>query len=91
MNPSVLGGEGREGHYGLHGTRERAKLVGGELAIWSEVDSGTEVHLSIPASRAYSKPVRHFWLFEKLSRKDTDAKKRSSHECRRPDSDSRVR
>ena len=29
IDPKVLGGEGREGHYGLHGMRERAKLVGG--------------------------------------------------------------
>jgi hypothetical protein len=53
--------------------RERAKLVGGELTIWSEVDSGTELELSIPASRAYTKSVRRFWFFEKLSKKDTNA------------------
>ena len=49
IHREVLSGDGREGHFGLHGMRERAKLVGGELAIWSEVDSGTEVELSIPA------------------------------------------
>lgn len=76
IHREVLSGDGREGHFGLHGMRERAKLVGGELAIWSEVDSGTEVELSIPASRAYTKPLRRFWLFEKLSKKDTDAKKK---------------
>jgi signal transduction histidine kinase len=76
IDHSVLGGDGREGHYGLHGMRERAKLVGGELAIWSEADSGTEVELSIPASRAYTKSVRRFWIFEKLSKKDTDAKEK---------------
>jgi len=32
---------------------ERAKLMGGKLTVWSEVESGTEVELSIPASRAY--------------------------------------
>ena len=31
----VLSGDGREGHYGLPGMRERAKLIGGKLAIWS--------------------------------------------------------
>src|SRR5207248_6886230 len=62
INREVLSGDGREGHFGLHGMRERAKLVGGELAIWSEVDSGTEVELSIPASRAYTKSVRRFWF-----------------------------
>ena len=29
-------GDGRAGHYGLHGMRERAKLVGGKLAVWSD-------------------------------------------------------
>ncbi len=76
INQEVLGADGREGHFGLHGMRERAKLVGGELAIWSEVDSGTEVELSIPASRAYTKPIRRFWFFEKLSRKDAAAKEK---------------
>jgi len=76
IHRDVLGGDGREGHFGLHGMRERAKLVGGDLTIWSEVDSGTEVELSIPASRAYTKSLRRFWLFEKLSKKDTDAKEK---------------
>ena len=76
IHSEVLSGDGREGHFGLHGMRERAKLVGGELAIWSEVDSGTEVELSIPASRAYTKSRRRFWLFEKLSKKDRGAKEK---------------
>jgi signal transduction histidine kinase/ligand-binding sensor domain-containing protein len=76
MDPSVLGRDGREGHYGLHGMRERTKLVGGDLAIWSELDSGTEVELSIPASRAYTKSVRRFWFLEKLSKKDTGPKEK---------------
>jgi signal transduction histidine kinase/ligand-binding sensor domain-containing protein len=73
IQPEVLRGDGREGHYGLHGMRERAKLVGGELTIWSEVGSGTEIELIIPASRAYVKPTRRFW-FRKASRTDTDVK-----------------
>jgi signal transduction histidine kinase len=76
IDRELLSGDGREGHYGLNGMRERAKLVGGELAIWSEADSGTEVELSIPASRAYTKSVRRFWFLEKLSKKDTDAKEK---------------
>jgi signal transduction histidine kinase len=72
----LLSGDGREGHFGLHGMRERAKLAGGDLAIWSEADSGTEVELSIPASRAYTKSVRRFWFLEKLARKNTDAKEK---------------
>jgi signal transduction histidine kinase len=45
--------EGRSGHWGLQGMRERAKLLGGQLEVWSELDSGTEIQLSIPASIAY--------------------------------------
>jgi signal transduction histidine kinase len=44
-----------EGHYGMAGMQERAKLVGGTLSIWSEIDSGTEAELTIPASVAYGK------------------------------------
>jgi signal transduction histidine kinase len=54
-----LDGDGYAGHYGLRGMRERAKLMGGKLAVWSELNSGTEVELSISASRAYEiSPVR---------------------------------
>jgi signal transduction histidine kinase len=54
IDPKVLIHDGQAGHYGLHGMRERAKLVGGRLDVWSELDSGTEVELSIPATIAYS-------------------------------------
>jgi len=53
IDPGLLSEEGRPGHYGLRGIRERAKLLGGKLEVWSEHDSGTELELSIPASRAY--------------------------------------
>ena len=63
----LLRAEGREGHFGLHGMRERAKLAGGKLVIWSGPDAGTEVELSIPASHAYSKASRpRSWLAEKV-------------------------
>jgi signal transduction histidine kinase len=53
MDPSVAH-RGREGHFGLHGMRERAKLIGGKLTFWSRLDTGTEVELKVPAARAYS-------------------------------------
>ena len=56
IDPKVLAEGGRTGHYGMPGMQERAKLVGGKLAIWSELDSGTETELTIPASLAYAKP-----------------------------------
>jgi signal transduction histidine kinase len=55
IDPNVLSGGGRAGHYGLPGMRERAKLLGGKLAVWSEPQSGTEAELTIPASVAYLK------------------------------------
>jgi signal transduction histidine kinase/ligand-binding sensor domain-containing protein len=63
----VLSGDGREGHYGLPGMKERAKLVGGKLTIWTELDSGTEIELVIPGTRAYVKSRRPFWYFGKRS------------------------
>jgi hypothetical protein len=40
---------------------ERAKLVGAKLAVWSELDSGTETELTIPGSIAYSKSHAAHW------------------------------
>jgi signal transduction histidine kinase len=54
IDPKLLSHDGREGHFGLRGMRERAKLMGGKLTVWSELDAGTEVELSIPAARAYT-------------------------------------
>ena len=39
---------GRESHWGLHGMRERARNLGGQLRIWSRQDAGTEVEISVP-------------------------------------------
>lgn len=55
IDPHVLEVGGRTGHYGLASMRERADLVGGRLAIRSELDFGTEVELCIPASAAFAK------------------------------------
>jgi signal transduction histidine kinase/ligand-binding sensor domain-containing protein len=68
------------GHFGLRGMRERANLLGGKLAVWSEIDCGTEVELRIPASLAYETSTgrRRSWLADKLmgklAQKDTEAK-----------------
>ena len=53
IDPAVLSGQGSEGHYGLHGIRERATLIGAKLTVWSEVDGGTEVELCLPVGTAY--------------------------------------
>ena len=71
IDSKLLSGVGRPGHFGLHGMRERAKLAGGQLMVWSEIDSGTEVELTVPGSQAYEKSpaTRRSWLTEKLSQK----------------------
>jgi signal transduction histidine kinase len=45
--------EGRPGHYGLPGMRERARQIGATFVIWSGVGTGTEIKVSIPGSIAY--------------------------------------
>ena len=61
IDPAVLSGQVPEGHFGLNGMRERAKLAGGDLTVWSEVHAGTEVELRIPASIAYTASRRGSW------------------------------
>ena len=69
MNAAVLSSDGLEGHYGLRGMRERATLIQGELAVWSELDEGTEVELRVPASAAYTTDRKHSWLMQKFAGK----------------------
>ena len=45
--------QGREGHWGLSGMRERAQEIGGKLKVWSRIGAGTEVELNIPSNLAY--------------------------------------
>jgi signal transduction histidine kinase/ligand-binding sensor domain-containing protein len=65
IDPAILSSEGRGGHYGLPGMRERATLIGGKLVVWSEVDAGTEVELRVPASTAYATAQRPSWFSRK--------------------------
>ncbi len=62
IEPAVLGKDHALGHWGLRGMRERAKLVGGSLEVWSELDSGTEIDLNIPAVNAYAKAPASRWF-----------------------------
>jgi signal transduction histidine kinase len=52
IEPALLE-EGRPGHFGLPGMRERARQIGAEVTIWSGVGTGTEIEVSIPGSIAY--------------------------------------
>jgi hypothetical protein len=49
--------------------RERATLIKGKLAVWSEVNEGTEVELRVPASAAYTTDRKRSWLLQKLAGK----------------------
>jgi ligand-binding sensor domain-containing protein/signal transduction histidine kinase len=55
--PAEVLEQGRAGHFGLRGIRERAEQIGAELTIWSRLDSGTEIDLSLAGSIAYATPL----------------------------------
>jgi signal transduction histidine kinase len=45
--PAEVLKEGRHGHFGLRGMRERAQQIGGKLDIWSQQGAGTEIELRV--------------------------------------------
>ena len=57
IDPDVLNSGARDGYYCLPGMHERAKVIGGKLTVRSELDSGTEVELTIPGLVAYAKSL----------------------------------
>jgi signal transduction histidine kinase/ligand-binding sensor domain-containing protein len=63
IDSKFLGEAGRGKHFGLTGMRERAAMIGGKLTLWTSADSGTEIDLAVPGSRAYrASPRRRSWL-----------------------------
>ena len=69
VEPDVLD-TGRIGHWGFPGMRERAESIGAQLSIRSDIGSGTEVTLTVPASLV--DPLgrkesfwRRIWIFAK--------------------------
>jgi signal transduction histidine kinase/ligand-binding sensor domain-containing protein len=68
INPEVLKGQRHDGHFGLPGMQERARLVGGKLTVWSERNAGTEVELSIPSGIAYADASHRSWWARRLDR-----------------------
>jgi signal transduction histidine kinase len=54
MEPAVRE-QGREGHFGLRGMRERAARIGAQLAIITSPDSGTEITLVVPGRIVFRK------------------------------------
>jgi len=72
IDPRVLERGGRSRHWGLPGMRERAKQIGAELEVWSELGAGTEIELSIPGLIAYeaSSARGGFRLFRRRTERD---------------------
>ena len=58
IDPGVVKGGARPGHWGLPGVRERAKRIGARLKLWSEPGAGTEAELTVPARIAYGAVYR---------------------------------
>jgi signal transduction histidine kinase len=67
IDPAVLASQGIQGHYGLRGMPERAALMGGKLAMWSEVGVGTEVELRLPAGAVYAASRPPSWMSRLLA------------------------
>jgi signal transduction histidine kinase len=65
--PAEVLEQGRPGHFGLPGMRERARQIGAELTIWSGASTGTEIELSLAGSIAYGSPPQRprLWLFRR--------------------------
>jgi len=66
--------QGRPGHWGLAGMRERAQKVGGKFNIWTSPGKGTELDLTIPAKLAFPRRARST-LLDRLNR-------RGSQDCK---------
>ena len=69
IDPAILAAKGSQGHYGLPGIRERAKIMGAKLTVWSEVDAGTEVELRVAAGIAYATAREGSWFSRTFARK----------------------
>jgi signal transduction histidine kinase/ligand-binding sensor domain-containing protein len=56
IDPSIVA-DGKPGHFGLQGIRERAARIGAKLNIMSSADSGTEMVLTVPGRFIFRKPA----------------------------------
>jgi signal transduction histidine kinase len=53
--------QGKKGHFGLQGMRERASRVGGTLTIRTAVSSGTDIEIIVPGRVAYRNQRSSAW------------------------------
>ncbi len=69
IDQNILGRGRVVGHWGLYGMRERATLIGANFEVWSQLGSGTEIELTIPAASAYAEsPASPFNVLSRLWR-----------------------
>jgi len=64
LDTEVLRSDGRNGHWGLIGMRERAKRIRGHLQFWSKTGEGTELELRLAGQTAYRPKIAragHRW------------------------------
>jgi signal transduction histidine kinase len=54
IDPAIVG-QGKEGHFGLQGMRERASRIMARLTVETFTASGTEIKLVVPGSIIYRK------------------------------------
>jgi signal transduction histidine kinase len=63
LDEATLAQGASSGHWGLPGMRERAGMVGGRLQVRRRPQGGTEVALTVPATRAYRRALpRRRWI-----------------------------
>jgi signal transduction histidine kinase len=55
IDPTILD-QGKEGHFGLPGMRERVARIGGKLTIASSASSGTEITVVVPGGIVFREP-----------------------------------
>jgi signal transduction histidine kinase len=53
----ALAEQGKDGHFGLQGMRERVARIGGKLTVSSSPDPGTEITVIVPGSIVFLKPI----------------------------------
>jgi ligand-binding sensor domain-containing protein/signal transduction histidine kinase len=66
IDPQILQ-QGRDGHFGLPGMRERAEQIGARLYVYSSTTAGTKIELCVPGHVAFQSRPRRAWWFGKRS------------------------
>jgi signal transduction histidine kinase len=56
IDPTIAD-QGKDGHFGLQGMRERAARIGGKLTLVSSANSGTEITVVVPGGIVFRKPT----------------------------------